>query len=349
MKLSIKFNHGAGTIVKLAKKSFLVQGDVIEIDQDVNNGFYLLEVSSSNQFTVESVSVDDVSIQELLYLSWVDNNGVKIQPRTTVNIGETWVMPLIFPLSAMFSEVKNQIPNDHLGQNLFEKFEIFTPESVELSGDYNSVIKDFFLKDLRFRVIPKQSKTWFDENNLLPYEKSDLPYPREQLLQELSSNRQLLAMNDNLGYKQRIQSQFDTADTWKYQFFLRNENRAPPSNLQHWTQRFLWDQTQWSVLIDFLNSIDCTDIVQGYIAELPPRSWIYPHSDSWSDRWSEHPGVARLYLPLTVNDRVFFKFADFGLVDLSKASWINNRRYTHAVVNDSDETRYILSLALYQK
>lgn len=348
MNLTVHFNQEINSRITLNNRELFFQGNKLSVDE-IDPGCYMLTIDSDQEFTVESVSIDGISIEELVYLSWAEQQESKLQPRLTVMPGQSWKMPLIFPLSAMMSEVKNQVHNGKLGKDLWKEFDIFVPGSVDLNDQYPGVLRDFFRYDSRFTILPKQPLTWFNKDNLLPYETVDMPYPREELLAELMMNRPSMETEDNQFYKTRISQQFEINDTWKYWFFLRNKDQVPARELPNWQQRFMWNQARWPVLTRFLESLDFTGIVQGYIAELPPNSWIYPHSDSGSDCWGEPDRVSRLYIPLTLDDRVFFKFANFGLVDLTRPSWINNRRYTHAVVNDSDTTRYILSLGLYQK
>ncbi len=51
-----------------------------------------------------------------------------------------------------------------------------------------------------------------------------------------------------------------------------------------------------------------------------------------------------MYIPLCSPENVFFKFANFGLVNLKKPNLIDNKRFSHSVVNDSGSPRYILNI-----
>ena len=51
-----------------------------------------------------------------------------------------------------------------------------------------------------------------------------------------------------------------------------------------------------------------------------------------------------MYVPLSNPENVYFKFANVGLVNLKKISLINNKRFSHSVVNDSVLPRYILNI-----
>ena len=51
-----------------------------------------------------------------------------------------------------------------------------------------------------------------------------------------------------------------------------------------------------------------------------------------------------MYFNLEKVDGVFFKFGNVGLVPNDGDLLINNKKYAHAVVNQGDKTRYILTI-----
>lgn len=55
----------------------------------------------------------------------------------------------------------------------------------------------------------------------------------------------------------------------------------------------------------------------------------------------------KLYINLDPNDQVFFKFAKGGLVPMNthRAVWVNTDGFVHAVVNDSAQSRNIVSIS----
>lgn len=349
MQLKIQFESTADTIIDLDGISHHCRGNIADIQHDLRFGFHVMSIRANSNFVIKNFWIDDAPLDEMLYMGWLQNAESIHQPSTSAQAGETWILPFLYPFSSFISQIKNQIGNGRFGQDLHKDFMFFLPESVTLSQRFPTVVRDFFSYDSSFTLIPKKSIGWFRSDNLLPFESTDIPYPRQTLYQELLNNLHHLEFLDNHENQIRMKQQWNLDQPWRYQYFIRLESGKSPEEMSHWSKRFTWSRDRWPILIKWLKSLEFDNVLEGYVAELPPGAWAYPHCDGTLDRPLENDGVSRLHVPLKINDKVYFKFANFGLVDLSCASWLNNRRYVHAVVNDGDENRYIINVSLFSQ
>lgn len=303
-----------------------------------------LDLRSSSPLVVEDVQIDDNSIRELLYLSFLTENGQHSQPRTDIQNGNVvWTLPIIYPLSQMFSYVQNTLRAGTLGQDILKDWHLFVPESVEIRKSNPRILQDFFAMDAQFTLVTKNQPPWGSDNRL-PFEKASVPGNIQLVNDEFE--KQSSTLNLSPGYATQNEKnikEFGLEDTWKYLYVIEQDNNKEMSD---WRERFSLDKAVFPQLYNFIDQIPKINIHQGYIAELPSGSFIFPHCDCKPSRWGEIEGCAVLYTPMKQTSDVYFKFANFGLVDLSGPSYINNRRYCHAVVNDSPHPRYILSLTL---
>lgn len=320
-----------------------VKESSVEIFDPVH-GFARLDIQSIKPLNILDVHIDGNSIRELLYLSFLTENGQRSQPRTDIqNPDAVWTLPIIYPLSQMFSYVQNTLRPGVLGKNIFEQWHLFMPESVKIKKTNPKVLQDFFYKDSQFTLMSKKQPAW-GADNLLPYEKAFVPGDIKKVNKEFEEH--IGRMNFSPGYASQNEKnvkEFGLEDTWKYLYVVEQDNNE---NMSDWKQRFALDNKIFKELYQFIDQIPKRNVHQGYIAELPSGSFIFPHCDSKPDKWGDLPGCAVLYIPLKHTSNVYFKFANYGLVDLNGPSYINNRRYCHSVVNDSDTPRYILSLSL---
>jgi hypothetical protein len=339
--LNITFNEKIIDNVKILDS-------IIEFDLDTNHGYHMLKMSVRQPLFIKDLKIDNNSIRELLYLSFLLEENKKLQPRTDIqNSSQVWCMPIIYPLSSFFSFIQNNIPNGYLGKNLFDYFDMFFPESVTISSRHPKILQDYFLYDSNFSIIPKsvilnnnKMKKAFDETNFY--------HDQEKILNEIKKNLPLIDFNLDRPHQYVVNNnEFNVKDPWKKSYFIKRLDKTfdigNPSKAS-WKERFAWKPQEWPYLFELLESLQLQNIIQGWLAELPPNAFIFPHNDNTNQKYFENDNSSVMYIPLCSPENVFFKFANFGLVNLNKISLIDNKRFSHAVVNDSSLSRYILNI-----
>jgi hypothetical protein len=342
------------TINKKIIDNLTITKDSISFEQESVHGFSMVELKSTKQIYIKDFKINTNSIRELIYLSFLLENNQKLQPRTDIQTpSQTWCMPIVYPLSSFFSFIQNNLPNGYLGKNLFDYFNIFYPESVEISTAHPKILQNYFKYDSYFTIIPKDSIC--NETRNIPFYEIDLHYDFNTLLNEVKTNLSFIDFDKHKPNQYNINNQeFAVRDPWKKSYFMKSTNKDFIADIDYhrhiaddelpWAERFAWDIKKWPCLFKFLKLIPAKTIVNGYLAELPAGSFIYPHADNVGEKYFKNDNPAVMYVPLCNPENVFFKFANSGLVNLNKISLINNKRFSHAVVNDSDTARYILNI-----
>jgi hypothetical protein len=333
------------TINKKIIDNLTITKDSISFVQESVHGFSMVELKSTKQIYIKDFKINTNSIRELIYLSFLLENNQKLQPRTDIQTpSQIWCMPVIYPLSTFFSFIQNNLPNGYLGKNLFDYFNIFYPESIEISSAHPKIIQDYFRYDSCFTIIPKESIK--NEPTTAPFNEMDFDYSSKNLLDEVKRNLLSIDFGAERPHQYNINNQeFAVKDPWKKSYFIKSPNiDAMVDKPLSWEERFMWNIEKWPCLFQFLESIPAKKIVNGYLAELPSVSFIFPHSDNENEKYFRNDNPAVMYVPLCSPENVYFKFANFGLVNLKKISIINNKRFSHSVVNDSVLPRYILNI-----
>lgn len=333
MQLEIFLSTNATVTVAVNNCVKQVSGNDISIDTDVLAGFNKISVSSNTPCKILDVKIDGDSVRELLYLSYTTTESGEIcNPDTELSSNKQWIFPILYPLSFFVGYVKSTIPNGILGSNIFDSYKFYYPESVLLSTDFPNVIIDFFQRDAVFGIVKKT-------NNMvqqIPFVSApDYAQVTDELIKKLVSNN----IDCNVsGSSSLINANEYNASGWRYSYFIKAHNSAC-----QWQERFVWDKDNYPELIDFLNLVPDQNIIRAFYAELMPHSFIYPHQDSFDKSWN-NSSMTRYYIPLSVNDRVYFKFSNYGTVDLTTNNFVNVRNHVHAVVNNSDQVRKILAI-----
>lgn len=326
---------------------FLSDKNCLIIENNLNSGFNMLTVKSKDSITFNDIKIDGDSMRELFYLNFLLDNKKKIQPGNTIdNESQIWCMPLILPLSSYFSFIQSTLPNGYIGKNLFDFYDFYFPESIILDNSYPSLIRDYFSYDDRFSILKKNTQQVWREKLKIPYCGVDLDVNKEKIFKEYTYNSDdILLKTIHQAGKDVYKTHYNKTDSWKYEFFIR---KAEENEKSTWKERFVLDKKKWPILFSFLDSLETEDITSAFIAELPPKTFILPHCDSRDGQMGNSKDNDILYVPLSIPDNVYFKFSHFGLVNLARPSFINNRLYSHSVINDSENKRYILSLTLYK-
>lgn len=307
---------------------------LITIDNIVS-GFHQLKITNlvEQRINVKKVVIDQCDLEKLLYLSWGTTvHGQIFQPNTELwELGMTWTLPFGCPVSNWIDVVGKQIRNNLYGQNLYQHYHLYYPDSIDIDcTSIPTLVKDFYRYNFNFTAI--------DKNNIdltkVPYIKYEKKIP-ENLLQNI-----IVDIHKNITI-----DEVSALSNWKVWWLLKhnvNDMTVTVSDLDSYPSI--------QELINYLN----LDALHCFLGYLPPGTSIRPHIDDLNTHLQEHypnyQGCTQLYIPLEWPLGSSIKFAGVGLVPINKnCPYVINTDYlTHAAVNTSDQGRWVLAIRCHQ-
>jgi hypothetical protein len=310
-------------------------------------GLAMLKIKLLNSSTIkfENVFIDGVGVRQCLFLSWTEKDNQKIQPCTELWEKDlVWHMPISNPLSLLLSIASEKFKTGELGTNLYEKYDIYFPESIKVNESYPTIVKDFFKYNFSFYAEPKINKNELYSHLKVPFFNLNFKYDPEPIYQELVNNHDYLVDQEfikplQLDYnKDDLKNEFDSKLNWRTVYPY-----IPDLGRKKAIDEFVLDKNRFAHLYKFYQSLPARYIYHSYVSIMPPNSFISPHVDLRKDL--DLHGCTQLYFALNHDPKEhFFKLNSVGLVPVSNDSLvcINNQRYTHAVVNHSPNWRYVI-------
>jgi len=325
-----------------------ITNSTIYIKENIGNGLHMLSVSNNtdSKISFKNLILNKTNIRQYFYLSWVSHDKSKIQPCTEIWLKEqTWNIPISNPLSLLISITYEKFKSGELGQDLYKKYQIFYPESVEIDETYPQLIKDFFKHNFGFHVYPRILDSEPFGQELIPYKHFTYDYCQEKIYEELKSNEQYLFNNEiipnqtnynlldnNLSGNRSIKHNWRTIFTFP---FVKEKKY----NLTDFTL----DKNKLPVLSEFYSRLPLKNIYYSFLGYLPPGGYIAPHVD-------QSPkgipiGCGQLYFAINAKDGNLLKIHNVGLVPYcNKPTLLNNHTFTHSLVNQSNEPRWVISV-----
>jgi hypothetical protein len=314
----------------------------ITISEPGKFGLHKLKIvnRSDNRIAFDQVSINGSSLRKLLYLSWATTaTGQVIQPCTELwERDQCWILPFGNPLSHWISVTETKIPNDYYGRDLSENFCIWYPDSLELPDHFPQTVRDFFNYNFDFTIVNRLN---FD-HRYVPYVKFQDQIDAELLAKATTEiiNNTDIVLTQGTGYGQHAdnQKEFNLSDEkiWKRVWLKR---RRQPRD----------QQEQFAATWELIDSLGM-EIWSVFVGVLPPGGFIYPHTDNTTDKDlnnSPYVGCVQLYIPIHWPDDNYIKFSNAGILSMEDGPMIvNTDRFTHAVVNNSDQYRYVLAIGL---
>ena len=308
-------------------------------------GLAMLTVKSLSpaKIQIKNVFIDKVSVRQFLFLSWAEKDGEKIQPCTELwEEGLAWHIPVSNPMSLLISIANEKFETWELGGNLFEKYDIYYPESVEIDNSWPLLVKDFFKYNFDFYARKKIGKDELYGNSIIPYFQFDFEFDRDALCNELKENYQYLITNEFLKPYQYEYNQIDSKDNFNSDLNWRTIYTYAPKKSNS-IDDFTLDKNKLPILFDFYKNLPVKNIYVSFVGILPPGGYIAPHIDHRAGILPH--GCTQLYFTLNPTDDHYFKINGVGLLPLkNNPTVINNQNYTHTVINQSSEMRYAIGL-----
>lgn len=319
---------------------FQIDSNNLIIEHNVLFGLNLLEINllQGSKVILTDLTLNGVSSRQTLYLSYYENPNINSTWLTEQNL--KLIIPFGNPISWWLAECAKKIPNTYYGSNLYEKFNIFYSQSIEIDRTFPQLLQDFMKYNFGFHVNEKNNEIL--HNKSLPWVKINLDYDEQQLLEEFQSNIELIENN----YYKPKQNQY---------------NKKDPENLKLWevamaihrdkdkiiTEFRKQDLPHFFKLIEQIESMDI-EIIHAFIGTVYPKSYVAPHSDDFykhSNLYKGTSGCSQFFIPVGWKDKNYFKFDNVGFLPYEQgAHLVNNSDFMHGSINNSDTVRFTIGI-----
>lgn len=335
MKIIINFKQPIGDInitIDNAPVTFERIGTVATIDYDTNHGLHYMEFVGDQMHEIESITVDECSLRDTLYMGWGTRVQERIQPCTHFNDTIKLVLPFGYPVSWWLGEVSRNIDFTDYGKDLSEKYDLFWPNTMTIDPEFPKLIREFFYYNHGFTAVPHRRKQY---KNDLPYRVVDVTYDPTEILKEVTANPDLWKQHYfNPGSTQHDKIETNKQVYWeKINVFLEEDGG------------WLLKDDEFPVLREFLNNLPVHRLIYAFIAKLEPDTYISPHCDrNYLDPDKYGSGCTQLYCPLTWDEGNFFRMQNVGNIPVvaGQAVLVNVFNYQHSLINQSNTDRYII-------
>lgn len=315
---------------------YLLIGNTVQLICAIDMGIHQLSIrlNDGNRICIDDVIINSAGLRQTLYLSYIKTDTGEIQQPATVlwEKTQTWILPFGNPVSYWISLVCQKINPGLLGQDLAKKYNIIYPAKITLQENCLPVVKDFFEHNFDFFCKPKEA------TNFLPMRKTNVDISKfdiQPALDEIDDNLQWIRYNQT-PYPQKEYNDRELmqgTETW-HNFLIYAENR------------FCYEPNILPKTKHLLQSLPVNSIKRAYIGILPPGAIIAPHIDNVGLAAPGDKGCNVLYMPLRWPPGNYFKFCSGGLIDSADTWLINTSDHVHALINESNQTRIILSVIL---
>lgn len=331
---------------------FTLENNQITINTNCWAGMHQLEVQSASneKIKINEVFFDGCDIRKLIYLSFVkDKNNTQWQPCTELwSTDQTWVLPFAYPLSHWLTLAEGKFKNGVFGSNLHEQYYVWHPIPTVLPDTIPGVIRDFFQHSFDFVAVNHNDPDFVVKAPYMKF-KPEIPQPLiNNAVTEVHQNLEFIKTHASpYGQSAANIKEFKgltDENSWKPFWFYRNANASSMQFIVNTFDQFPHIKS----LLDYLD----LDIWGAFLGVLPAGAFIYPHVDDGSvsqPGYENYQGCTQLYLPLLWPQGNYIKLAGAPALDLHDGPYvINNDTFTHAVVNTSNEIRYVLAVRCHK-
>lgn len=321
--------------------------NTITFDWDLDFGIHFIKIHNLNPATLKIVDLfyNNDSLRHLLYLAYLNKDGEKVDSTWVKQDDGALTIPIGYPLGWWFSKCSTLLSNGDIGIDLYKKYQIFYPESIEIPKSYSTFMQEFFKYDFDFTVIPKEDITNPLHSLTVPYVKVNLDYDEELLFKEFDSKQDLLFNGNYSPSQKKYNAQ------WKLSMCvpMSLENQT---NVKGWKETFIYEPDDFPLLYQLLEQIsDLGDvhIYHAWVGSVEPGSRVDPHRDDLSNTRPELGydvgGLCQLFIPIGWKEGNYYKFGSVGLIDYKQGPILsNNHTYVHGSINESDSVRYTITI-----
>lgn len=333
--------------------SYQIENNDIIINTEIGIGINSLTIKLINAkenfvLKIKDFILNKVSARQTLYLAFCQIESKNVNTTWLTNRDNIITIPFGNPISWWLSECSKKIPNTYYGTNLYEKFELFYPESIEIDNKFPRLMQDFMKHNLGFHVVAKTEYDHPLHNKKIPYLNIDLDYDENLLFKEFLKNVELL----NNNYYKPKQNEYNSQEIEKLELW-RVAMAVPTVESQDssWKENILYSQEDFPLFYDLLERITAIGgvrIVHAFIGQVKPYSYVAPHVDDFSRRDARYlntGGCAQFFIPIGWKPGNYYKFADVGLIPCDQGALLSsNGDFMHGSVNTSDGVRFTIGI-----
>jgi hypothetical protein len=322
--------------------------NTINIPHTLNFGFHLLEISITSlspTFNLEIVDaiLDGVSVKQTLYTMFGLNSESKKYQTTIFNTQtEKLWLPFINPIAYWIASCTDKIPPKCFASGLYERFDVYYPESIQVADHFPKTVKDFFLINLDFHLHEKTQDVY--KNPKVPYVPiSGIEYNESEVYKELINNLDYLKEHarfplwnyyeKNETTSQILWSAIDLIVTTEEEYDLES--------------KFKLDKNRVPQIYNLIKNLKLNKIVHAFIGVMAPGRYASPHIDKYEGYdyiYEKFGGCSQIYIPINFKPGNLFKLANVGLIPLDGPMLINNHNFVHSLINDSSEYRFAIAI-----
>ena len=329
-------------LISLDKKSLdysIVENKIVLADP-IDLGMHILRLQlldNNSKVDIVEVKINGASLRQTLFFSFVQQGSTRMQPATCIwEPSQIWVLPFMNPVAHWIGLLGEKLRRDVLGSDLNLDYKIYIPESIQLPDTFPPAVVDFFKFNFDCTILHKDDITAMN----LPYEKYTEKLDTQGVYDEIYKNLDLIrsTVPYRLGqtrYNERDDKNYDFNKGW----FATTIHGFSPSN----KHCHIADSTMLPLTYALVNSLNL-DPHSIAVSVSPPGTYAYTHIDKRKfNSEDKFNGCKQLYIPLNYPAGAMVKFRNVGI--LPEIPMINNPQYySHAVVNNSNETRIVLSV-----
>jgi len=328
--------------------NYSIDQNFITCEYDLHFGINFINVNSntSEYLKILDLIIDDNSVRHLLYLAYLTKENKKIDSTWVKHDSGALTIPIGNPLGWWFTLCTKKFPNGSIGNNLYEQFEVFYPESITIPKEYYStLLQDFFKYDFDFTVISKQEYTNSLHSEIVPYVPIKLDYDESKLFEEFDNKKDLL-FNGNYEPSQKKYNSH-----WKLSMCV-TMSKSSQTQLESWKDNYIYNPTdfpQLYKLLEQISSLGDVYIYHCFVGVVDPHTQVDPHKDDISqsdaDLGYDVGGLCQLFIPIGWEKGNYYKFGSVGLIDYTQGPIAsNNHNYVHGSVNESNNYRYTIGI-----
>lgn len=334
--------------------SYQIENNNIIINTEINAGVILLTIKLINTkenfvLKIKDFILNKVSSRQTLYLAFSQLEGKNFCTTWLTDRDNIITIPFGNPMSWWLSECAKKIPNMSYGTNLYDQYNIFYPKSIEIDSGFPRIMQDFMKHNLGFHIVAKTEYENPLHNKKIPYLRVDLDYDEDALFDEFSRNIDLLESDDYTPKQNEYnKGEVEKLDLWQISMAVRTNKTK---NNIGWKDTIIYKKEQFPLfyrLLEQITDIGGVRIVQAFIGQVKPHSYVAPHVDDLykhRDEFINTGGCSQLFIPIKWKKGNYYKFADIGLIPYDQGALLSsNGEFMHGSVNASDNIRFTIGI-----
>ncbi len=300
----------------------------IELDKEQNlpNQWYeLLIPYTGEHIEIKDILINNESIKENFYTGfYTDGEGKRHQPASAVwSDGGVYSIWIHTEPGRIWQRFTDQIRSGDFGKYLFDKYLFTVDRPTKIADYFDQTLKHYF----GFGDGPNW---WLKNDRFTPWTEVDWlkkeDYDMDNLVKEFDSC-------------------FPTGNWWCGKIQTKHTKRGLTVGLAD-LPFIPIDSLPSKFVQDFVKKLGYKRLIDIQIQTLAPKTSLHIHKDHHYDRacYPYTSGPKKFYWTLGDHKDVYFKLGNAGLLPLEKPLFINATEHVHAVVNEQDQERHVLTM-----